>query len=309
MGRQGELIRIAYDQPFEQPLTLCLGFFDSLHLGHRMLFDHARMTAEKYGCETAVFTFENNPFAVLGQPSLQVLTMQERCYRLQQAGIRHVMTARFDEQFAAMSAAEFVERLLSGKQIRAIVVGNDYTFGNCAQGTAQTLRQMCERVGVQLEILDMKRLPNGEKIASRRLREAVRAGDVEQIREQLGAPYPLIGKVIRGRGDGASRLFATANVEYPAHKEKLAPGVYETRVTVDGVPLKAVTNVGGHPTMGDMHDNVESHILHYRGDLYGRELLVEFYRRLRDIQKFDSVEALRAQIASDIRSVETSKER
>lgn len=307
MGRE-QLIHIAYDAPYDKPIVLCLGFFDSLHLGHQSLFVRAKTVAEKYNAQTAVFTFDNNPFEILHQDSKQVMTLQERCYRLEQYGIDCVMTAQFTSTFAALEPKAFIERILQEKQVRGIVVGNDYTFGAKAKGNIELLTELCKQHGIQLDVLEMKCLPDGEKIASRTLRQWVRAGEVERIRECLGVPYLLIGTVVHGRGQGKPLGFPTANVWYPTEKERLLAGVYATRVTVDGVPLRAVTNVGNHPTFGDDRFNVESHILHYDGDLYGKTIAIEFYRKIRDICKYTNVEALRDAIAQDVASVDQAKE-
>lgn len=299
-----ELIEIQYDQSCTQPLALCLGFFDSLHMGHRELFTQARLSAIKRHARSAVFTFDNNPLQVLGKVGLQVLSYEERLYRLGQCEIEYVLRAHFDPVFSRLSPEEFLDRLFGNKNVVSVTVGSDYTFGAKAAGKIEDLRAYCDRSCIELFVIDLKKSDNGDKISSRTLRELIKSGSVEEIADQLGAPYFLIGEVKHGRGEGRAFLYPTANIDYPSEKEKLAQGVYFTRVTVDGVPLRAVTNVGTHPTVNDASYNVESYLLHYDEDLYGKRLIVEFYRKLRDVKAFENVAALKEAICADVRYVD-----
>lgn len=301
MARQ--LTQIAYDQTFDRPITVCLGFFDSLHVGHVGLIRKAQLLAYKYDCQSAVFTFDNNPFRFLGKDSLQVLTYPERLYRLQNLGVDVVIKATFDQSFADMAPQDFLERLIEGKNIKAIVVGSDYTYGKGAQGNVDSLRNFCIIHDIELAVEDMRLLPGGNKVSSRYLRKLVERADLKEIATQLATPYFVLGKVVHGRADGAKIGFKTANIEYPTDKTRLPQGVYETLVSIDGISLKAVTNVGAHPTFGDDAYNVEAHIIGLSGDLYDKLIVVEFVSKIRDIRKFDDKEQLSEQIKKDIEYV------
>lgn len=301
MARQ--LTQIAYDQTFDRPITVCLGFFDSLHVGHVGLIRKAQLLAYKYDCQSAVFTFDNNPFRFLGKDSLQVLTYPERLYRLQNLGVDVVIKATFDQSFADMAPQDFLERLIEGKNIKAIVVGSDYTYGKGAQGNVDRLRNFCIIHDIELAVEDMRLLPGGNKVSSRYLRKLVERADLKEIATQLATPYFILGKVVHGRADGAKIGFKTANIEYPTDKTRLPQGVYETLVSIDGISLKAVTNVGAHPTFGDDAYNVEAHIIGLSSDLYDKLIVVEFVSKIRDIRKFDDKEQLSEQIKKDIEYV------
>ncbi|MDY4593048.1 MAG: riboflavin biosynthesis protein RibF [Eubacteriales bacterium] len=301
MARQ--LTQIAYDQTFDRPITVCLGFFDSLHVGHVGLIRKAQLLAYKYDCQSAVFTFDNNPFRFLGKDSLQVLTYPERLYRLQNLGVDVVIKATFDQSFADMAPQDFLERLIEGKNIKAIVVGSDYTYGKGAQGNVDSLRNFCIIHDIELAVEDMRLLPGGNKVSSRYLRKLVERADLKEIATQLATPYFVLGKVVHGRADGAKIGFKTANIEYPTDKTRLPQGVYETLVSIDGISLKAVTNVGAHPTFGDDAYNVEAHIIGLSSDLYDKLIVVEFVSKIRDIRKFDDKEQLSEQIKKDIEYV------
>ncbi len=301
MARQ--LTQIAYDQTFDRPITVCLGFFDSLHVGHVGLIRKAQLLAYKYDCQSAVFTFDNNPFRFLGKDSLQVLTYPERLYRLQNLGVDVVIKATFDQSFADMAPQDFLERLIEGKNIKAIVVGSDYTYGKGAQGNVDSLRNFCIIHDIELAVEDMRLLPGGNKVSSRYLRKLVERADLKEIATQLATPYFVLGKVVHGRADGAKIGFKTANIEYPTDKTRLPQGVYDTLVSIDGISLKAVTNVGAHPTFGDDAYNVEAHIIGLSSDLYDKLIVVEFVSKIRDIRKFDDKEQLSEQIKKDIEYV------
>ena len=301
MARQ--LTQIAYDQTFDRPITVCLGFFDSLHVGHVGLIRKAQLLAYKYDCRSSVFTFDNNPFRFLGKDSLQVLTYPERLYRLQNLGLDVVIKATFDQSFADMAPQDFLERLIEGKNIKAIVVGSDYTYGKGAQGNVDSLRNFCIIHDIELAVEDMRLLPGGNKVSSRYLRKLVERADLKEIATQLATPYFVLGKVVHGRADGAKIGFKTANIEYPTDKTRLPQGVYETLVSIDGISLKAVTNVGAHPTFGDDAYNVEAHIIGLSSDLYDKLIVVEFVSKIRDIRKFDDKEQLSEQIKKDIEYV------
>lgn len=288
---------------FDRPITVCLGFFDSLHVGHVGLIRKAQLLAYKYDCQSAVFTFNNNPFRFLGKDSLQVLTYPERLYRLQNLGVDVVIKATFDQSFADMAPQDFLERLIEGKNIKAIVVGSDYTYGKGAQGNVDSLRNFCIIHDIELAVEDMRLLPGGNKVSSRYLRKLVERADLKEIATQLATPYFVLGKVVHGRADGAKIGFKTANIEYPTDKTRLPQGVYDTLVSIDGISLKAVTNVGAHPTFGDDAYNVEAHIIGLSSDLYDKLIVVEFVSKIRDIRKFDDKEQLSEQIKKDIEYV------
>ncbi|MGN0796936.1 MAG: riboflavin biosynthesis protein RibF [Christensenellales bacterium] len=297
------LTQIAYDKPYDRPITVCLGFFDSLHVGHVGLIHKAQLLAYKYNCLSAVFTFDNNPFQFLGKDSLQVLTYTERLYRLQKLGIDLVVNATFDQGFANTSPQDFLERLVDKKDVKAIVVGSDYTYGRGAQGNVNTLREFCLSHGIELVVEDMRLLSDGNKISSRYLRKLVEQADLKEIATQLGTPYFVVGKVVHGRADGAKLGFKTANIEYPLVKTRLPQGVYDTNVIIDGISLKAVTNVGAHPTFGDDNYNIEAHVIGLQQDVYDKQIVVEFVAKIRDIQRFDNKEQLSLQIKKDIEYV------
>ena len=302
MGRIN-ITQLEYSESYKEPMTICLGFFDSLHVGHIQLIERSKLLAHKYNCKNAVFTFENNPFSILGKDSLQVLTYDERCYRLDNLGVDIVVHAFFDNVFMQYEPIEFLDKLITNKNIKAIVVGTDYTYGKYAKGTTETLQQYCNSHNIELVIEQMKLLDDGSKISSRYLRKLIRQGNLSQIAYQLNTPYFIMGKVIHGRKDGAKIGFKTANITYNTMKEKLPEGVYNTNVLLNNIKLKAVTNVGIHPTFNDNSFNIESHIIGLNQDIYDQDIIIEFIEKIRDIKKFSSIKELSDQIQKDVNYV------
>ena len=280
-------------------IVLCLGFFDCVHRGHNSLIQRARLFAKIDGAKSAVFTFRDDPFGGLGRSEKEIFTYEERTFRLWQLGVDIVVKATPDEKFFATSPEDFLNGLFKNFNISAIIAGSDFTYGAGAKGNADTLKRSCLDRGVNCYIVDMVEYAEGRKIASREIREMVVKGEVAKINALLPLPYIVAGRVVKGRHEGATIGTPTANIDIPEEKLQIASGVYDTNVLIDGVRLRAVTSVGEHPTFGDSHYNVESYILHWNNDIYGRFIVVEFLKRLRDIKKFDTKEDLSAQIAID----------
>ena len=297
------LKEIDYKNGCGDPIVLCLGFFDCVHRGHNALIQRARLFARICGAKCAVFTFSENPFNALGRAEKEIFTYNERVFRLWQLGVDVVIKATPDEKFFSTSAEDFLDGLFDRFNVDTVIAGSDYTYGSGASGNADTLVKYCKARNVDCHIVDMIEYAEGRKIASREIREMVVRGEIEKVNALLPLPYIVAGRVVKGRHDGVTIGTPTANVDLPEEKLRIASGVYDTNVLVDGVRLRAVTSVGAHPTFGDEHYNVESYILHWDKDIYGKFIVVEFVKRLRDVRKFDTKEELSAQISADIARV------
>ncbi len=294
-----DIKQIDYKSGFGEPIVLCLGFFDCVHRGHNSLIQRAKLFARIDGAKCAVFTFSDNPFRALGRNDKEIFTYDERVFRLWQLGVDVVVKAEPADKFFSTSAEDFLSILFEKFNIATVIAGSDYTYGAGAKGNADTLKEFCKRHGADCYITDMVEYAEGRKIASREIRDMVVGGEIEKINSLLPLPYIVAGRVVKGRHDGSQMGTPTANIDIPEAKLPVKSGVYDTNVLIDGVRLRAVTNVGEHPTFGDRHYNVESYILHWSDNIYGKFIVVEFIRRLRDVKKFDTKEELSAQIAKD----------
>jgi riboflavin kinase/FMN adenylyltransferase len=289
-------------------LSLAIGFFDGVHLGHADVVRRAVAMARQRGQTPAVMTFDPHPRVVLGQGDQYrtVLTPLEDKLRLMAGlGVEAAYVIRFDRDFAAVTAERFVRELLLPLDVRTVVVGFDFSFGHRGQGNAESLRLFG---GGSIDVTVAEPVQGGgEKVSSTRVRDALAEGDCRTIAHLLGRPYQIIGTVVHGQARGRQIGFPTANL-LPGQPYVIPrPGVYAVTVTIlndDGTAAEerdAVLNVGFRPTFeipgGEL--KLEAHLFHYDGDLYGRHLVLTFHAYLREEKKFTSVDDLKAQIARD----------
>lgn len=280
---------------------IALGFFDGVHRGHGALLRRAKELAQQRGISAACLTFDRHPGAFLGKPAGQINTTAERAWLMQSLyDMDEVLVLHFDEQLMHTPWETFAERLLDEYAAAGLVCGEDYRFGDRAQGTAERLRAYAAQRGVSCEIVAPV-LEGGTPVSSTRIRAALEAGELAAANELLGHPHLITGVVEHGKQMGRQLGFPTANLAIAP--ELLVPrkGVYAARVTLpDGSKRIGVTNIGLRPTVEDSNRaNVEPWLLDFSGDLYGQCIRVELLEFLRPETKFESVDALRAQVMAD----------
>ncbi len=266
---------------------MLLGGFDGLHIAHRQLFARAK----KSGLPVGIMT-------IVGGKGQGIFTQKEREDIFARVGVDFVFELPFAE-IKDMPSKEFIELLRREFAPKLFVCGEDFRFGAGALGSPSELKsggQVCVEVIPLLQ-------KEGEKISASRIKRALESGEVEKANELLGERFFLIGEVKKDRQIGRTMGFPTANIIYPLEKFPLKKGVYETRIWVDGREYKGITNFGARPTFDNDEVVTETYLDGFCGDLYGRELKIEFLRYLRDIVKFDGVEELKKQLTEDIRRV------
>ena len=283
--------------------VIALGFFDGVHLGHAALLRRTVEEAARRGVTPAVFTFDRPPKEVLtGTPCPLINSPEDRKDLVQRLfGIREVLMVPFDHEMMTTPWDDFVTNILVGRYHAVhLVAGHDHHFGHKNQGSPELLMEKCRELGLGCDIIPKVEV-GGITISSTYIRRLVEMGQIERANRFLGHPHVLTGTVRHGRGLGSSRLFPTANLIIPPHVLVPSHGVYVTRATLeDGTSYAAVTNVGTRPTVNSGSDiTVEACLLDFEGDLYGKTLRVEFFQHLRDEIRFDSLDALKAQIAAD----------
>lgn len=292
--------KINFGEKYDAPLALALGFFDCVHRGHAAVISSAREYAAAHGCECAVFTFSNDPGAFVGKRS-RIYTFEERAEALCGLGADVIVAAEFDSRFAALSREHFAEVLRDTLDLRAIRAGEDYTYGAQRAGDASTLDEDFGAYGVDIGVLPLIRIAGEqEKISSTAVKEALSAGDIARANALLSEPYFMLGRVSHAHGRGGTFGFPTANIPFDSSRLAPAPGVYATKVTVGGKVFLGGTNVGTKPTFGDEKPSVETFILDFDGDIYGKNIKLAFYQRLRGISDFGSAEGLAAQLERDV---------
>lgn len=283
---------------------LTIGVFDGVHRGHQEIIQRVTAGAHQRGAPAVVITFSPHPAFVLAGREIKLLTTpEERASLLFELGIDAVISMEFTRELASHSAEDFMAEIKRHLGLSSLIIGYDFALGKDRAGNYTRLTEIGRELHYQVQAVEPQR-QDGEVISSTLIRQAVSAGEVRLAAGKLGRAYTLSGPVIPGDGRGRTIGIPTANVDFPLEKAVPANGVYACHASVGGNHFQAVVNIGLRPTFntGDVQPRVEAHLLDHAEDLYGKELTLEFVERLRDEQKFPSVEALIGQINADIES-------
>ncbi|MFH1382878.1 MAG: bifunctional riboflavin kinase/FAD synthetase [Chloroflexota bacterium] len=302
MTVEAELNRVAP----QKDMLLTIGVFDGVHLGHRYLIARLIEQARQQNLLSGIVTFRQHPLEVLSPETvLPYLTnLTEKVRLLKKEGVDEVIVLSFTRRLAGYSAHQFVGLLKKHLRLRGLVIGPDFVLGNNREGNADVLRQLGREMGFSVTVLPPVNA-GGEVVSSTLIRAVLAAGDMNKVAGLIGRPFSLQGRVITGAGRGARLGFPTANIEIDP-KQALPPdGIYVTLSYVDGKTCQSVTSIGLRPTFGNNERTVETYIIDYDGNLYGRELRIDIVRRLRDEKRFENVEDLKKQIAEDVKLART----
>ncbi len=280
------------------PSVVALGMFDGMHKGHVKLIGTAVRIARKHGLKAIVCTFANHPMEVFGFAPELLMTARERYDAMRALGVDEVKMDAFDSDYANVLPVDFVEGLVNRFNPSCIVAGFNYSFGKGGLGKAHCLPEMGRRFGFKVKLIHPV-LYKGQPVSSSRIRACITAGNVERANYMLGKPYALSGEVEPNRRIGRRIGFPTANLAQWGGKATPGGGVYATYAVMNGKRMPAVTNIGFNPTVNGDKLSVETHILDLSLDLYGRNLCVEFIKKIRDDIRFPSIDALKDQIAKD----------
>lgn len=289
------------------PAVVALGMFDGVHFGHRALMTRLLDEAKLMRVSPVVHTFSNHPLEVLGGNVRLLSSIRERNQMLFALGAERVESVPFTRETAAMSAEAFIDLIAGKYDIRALVVGYNYTCGARGAGTPETLRQIGAKRGFSVHVVEPV-LYEGEPVSSSRIREAVERGDMELAQALLKRRYTLSGKVVQNKRIGRRIGFPTANINADPKRAIPADGVYAAFAFVGGAVYRAATNVGCNPTVHGTHLTIETHMIDFDNDIYGEMLTISFRKRLRGELIFDSLEALKAQIRIDVEQAATLRD-
>lgn len=273
--------------------AVALGDFDALHKGHIEIINEAVAYARENGILSAVYMFENSP-----KGNYHINTPERRIEIVESLGVDICVLERFTEKYKNLTCEEFVSEYIKKRLCaRAVFVGFNYRFGCGATGGVSTLASLCGEE-ILVDVHDcVKR--DGEIISSSRIRHLISAGDMEEAKALTGRNFEISGRVKTGNQIGRKIGFPTANIEYPTLQLTPKEGVYITDVTVLGKTYRAITNVGEKPTVGEEHRNIETAILDFCDNIYGEIIKIEFLKYIRDIKKFETLDALSLQLESD----------
>jgi len=296
------------------PTTVALGNFDGLHRGHQRVIQpivKTRQEAKELLVPSTeptyptVVTFDPHPQEFFtGQRRALLTPLKEKVQQLLQLGVEQLVLLPFNRELADLSPQAFVEKILVQQLCcQHISVGQDFCFGKQRSGTATDLQAIAANFGIPVTIVPLHTCEGSHRISSSAIRQALEQGNLQRAKELLGRSYTLTGTVVKGQQLGRKIGFPTANIQLPAEKFLPRQGVYAVQVLIGekigSTVIFGVMNIGSRPTVSGMHLSVEVHLLDWSGDLYGKTMTVQLEKFLRSEQKFDSLEALKAQIQAD----------
>ena len=285
----------------QQETMVSIGVFDGVHLGHQRLLTHLRNEAKSKNRLSVVVTFKSHPEVVLGgrNRSLWLNDLETRISLIRDIGIDIVIALPFSAELAQLTAPKFVELLKEHLKMRGLIVGPDFALGRNREGDAEKLRSLGKEMGFTVEVIPTV-VVDGIIVSSSTIRQALADGDMKKVEKLTGRLFSLRGQVVSGDRRGRELEFPTANLNLTSDQALPADGIYATITHAGAHPLPSVTNIGFRPTFGGKKRLVETYILDFEGDLLGQQLTIDLVEKLRDEERFETVEALKARIVMDI---------
>lgn len=276
--------------------AVALGSFDAIHKGHLKVIKSAVKNAKANGFKSLIQIFDN-PF--FKEP---INTVNKRIKILEDLGADIVVVEQFNEKFRKITYQDFVAEYLFKRYNAAMVfAGENYRFGHLAQGDSQGLIYECSKYNITAQIIECLQIDG--IISSTKIREFIKNGQVENATEYMSRPFAIEGTVIHGKAVGRGLGFPTANIKLPTDLLVPKDGVYLTRVILSEGIFFGITNIGPKPTVNVSNRNIETYISGFEGDLYGKNIELEFLRRIRDIQRFDTLDLLKVQLEKDKKEI------
>ena len=286
----------------EKDAALTIGVFDGVHLGHKQLISELTRQARQKKLLSGVVTFRQHPEGIINAgKKLPLLTdMPTRIKLLKDEDVDFVVPLTFSSELAEIDARSFITMLQKYLKMRAMVIGPDFALGKNRQGNIEMLTKLGKETGFSVTVVPPLVL-NGEVVSSTAIRQALANGDMEKYHQMTGHYFSLRGKVVTGAGRGGGLGFPTANLDVSKGHAIPGDGVYCGLAYINGKAYQTMTNVGENPTFGDNERTIESFLIDYKGDLYGHALSVDFISKLRDEKKFNNIDELKKQVASDVK--------
>ena len=286
----------------ERETLLTVGVFDGVHLGHKHLISKLLEQAEKMALLSGVVTLRHHPEELLSsQVKLPPLNdIETRISLLKNEGVDIIVPLSFTSELAQLDARQFVSLLQKHLRMRGLVVGSDFTMGKGRKGDTATLQRLGQDMNFSVTVVPPMVI-NGEVVSSTAIRKTLADGNMKKFRELTGRSFSLRGKVVSGTGRGEGLGFPTANLDINMGQPLPLDGVYAGWAYINGKAYQSMTNIGQCPTFGSNERRVEAYLVDYQGDLYGAELQLDIVARLRNEQKFDTEDDLKAQVAKDVR--------
>jgi len=287
--------------PLTHPVTLTIGNFDGVHLGHQFLIERLKKVADENNIQSVVVSFENHPQSVItaNYENHSICTLAHKLKLLESGGVDLLLLLQFNQDIKKQSAEEFLTHLYTQLPFSHLILGYDAVLGNNREGTKDHVIHFAKHLNIEVEYLEPFKIDH-QPVSSSLIRKAIKQGQLKTIKMLLGRNYSIFGKVIRGLGQGKALGFPTANID--VSELNLPPlGVYAVEVEYENKRHKGIVNLGVAPTMRESKIPVlEIHLLDKNQDLYGKELNVIFYGFIRPEILFSTTDALKKQIKDDI---------
>jgi riboflavin kinase/FMN adenylyltransferase len=285
-----------------KPTVVTIGTFDGVHLGHQKILEQIISSAKLNDCESLVLTFFPHPRMVLqeGTEMKQLNTLNEKIALLAHLGIDHLVVHPFDKEFSRMTAEEFVQKVLVDTfNVQKIIIGYDHRFGRNRTADINDLIQFGQTYGFAVEQISAQEI-NAVSVSSTKIRMALCEGQIALANVFLGYDYSLTGTVTKGQQLGRTIGYPTANIQIE-EDYKLVPqnGVYVAKCVINQKTVYGMMNIGNRPTVNGITQTIEINLFDFNDDLYGQTITVSLLKRMRDEQKFESLEALKNQLAFD----------
>ena len=295
-----KVIKAIKDIDIEFDTVVTIGNFDGVHKGHQVLIEKTATYAKARGIKSAVFTFLNHPINYFVPEKVKnIFDEKEKERLIESFGIDYLIDIPFDKAMTKISAEQFIVKILKDKiHAKKIVVGHDFTFARNKEGNADVLRDMGYEYGIEVEIVQPIKI-NGIRVSSTFIRELISEGRVDEIPQYLGTHYVIEGEIIHGKANGRKMGYPTANISLKDQIINPKNGIYASRVIIDGKKYFGATNVGMNPTVNGKYLSIETNILDFNEDIYGKRVRIEFLEKIRDEKKFESLDELRKQLDLD----------
>ncbi|MFB0566740.1 MAG: bifunctional riboflavin kinase/FAD synthetase [Candidatus Aminicenantaceae bacterium] len=283
-----------------QNTIITIGNFDGVHLGHQKILKFLVDEAKKNDLFSLVLTFSPHPEKILGKSKIQMIqTVDQRLETIENFGVSGVLVTPFDENFSNLSSRDFIQKILIDTlQARGVVIGENFHFGKNREGDITTLQTLGSKMGLLVhEIPSVTR--NGRTVSSSLIRSLLYEGKIEAANSLLGRCYEVEGKVIKGEARGKALGFPTANIE--TQNEIIPLGVFISEVSLNSQKYSSVTNAGYRPTFGQEEIQIESYIINFNKNLYGKRIILRFIKKIRNEIRFKTTEELSLQIKKDLK--------
>lgn len=286
----------------EKNSIVTIGTFDGVHIGHQEIIKNLVEDAKNNNGQSVILTFFPHPRIILqGSINLKLITtLKEKILLLEKTGLDHLIIEPFTKEFSRLTALEFVRNILVEKlKIKKLVIGYDHHFGRNREGDFEQLKEYGKDFGFEVEEIPAQDIQN-IAVSSTKIRKALEEGQIEKANTYLGYEFMITGKIIHGRGLGTKWNYPTVNIQIEENYKLIPkPGVYIVKTKLKHQNVFGIMNIGIRPTVGGKNQTIEVHLLDFNDDLYGKMIQIQIVYRMRDEQKFSSVEKLVSQIKQD----------